>query len=397
MKTKTLKTKNPTIPPEVKAPPKCQALLGPLKQALRSAEMLTKNCSPRFRAVRLRTVEGSLGSLSLEACDGETELATILKDSVCDVTFDAVVDIKELNAALQGKKTECLMLSVSDGALTIRSATTKQSVTLIADPPALKLPVVAEAPLCKIQIPREALNRLISWTVPIVARESSRYAITVPQLIVEGNKLTVVATDGRRMSVGTEQIKRCDDPPGKGTTAIIPPRPFTCFLAAPHSIDPTVTLTFYKTCFEIGGECAFVRTCPVDGGFPKYQDAIPFSWKKSATLDRKALLSAVRGAPNEPETQTLRFSVRPDKLVISRTDRYEVDVLMLESAGLSADKFDIGLSRYFMLDVLPLISAVISDDARVTLWFNGPDSAVTIRLRDDNYIHILMPVDLRAN
>jgi DNA polymerase-3 subunit beta len=155
------------------------------------------------------------------------------------------------------------------------------------------------------RLPADQFVRAVRGTVFATDNESSRYALGAVLVEVDGEDVTFVATDGRRLaSVSCQHDLAVDDrraPKFEGEKVepgvLVPARAIGIISRiAGNAGDAAVQLeaTPSEIVATIGGTVVTARL--VDGRFPKWRDVVPERDAKATTVDRAALMAATRAA-----------------------------------------------------------------------------------------------------
>jgi DNA polymerase-3 subunit beta len=143
------------------------------------------------------------------------------------------------------------------------------------------------------RLPADQFVRAVRGTVFATDNESSRYALGAVLVEVKGDTVTLVATDGRRLSAfACEHDLAVDD-----SQTLVPARAMAIISRlAGNAGDAAVQLeaTASEIVATIGGTTVTARL--VEGRFPKWRDVVPERDAKATTVDRAALMAATRAA-----------------------------------------------------------------------------------------------------
>jgi DNA polymerase-3 subunit beta len=143
------------------------------------------------------------------------------------------------------------------------------------------------------RLPADQFVRAVRGTVFATDNESSRYALGAVLVEVRGDTVTLVATDGRRLSsFACEHDLAVDD-----SQTLVPARAMGIISRiAGNAGDAAVQLegTPSEIVATIGGTVVTARL--VDGRFPDWRKVIPERDAKATTVDRAALMAATRAA-----------------------------------------------------------------------------------------------------
>ncbi|NBW15343.1 MAG: hypothetical protein EBR82_45845 [Caulobacteraceae bacterium] len=143
------------------------------------------------------------------------------------------------------------------------------------------------------RLPADQLARAIRGVGYAVDGESSRYALGAVLLEVQGEKVTFVATDGRRLSIAEmEHDLAVDD-----SATLVASRLASIVSKFAHAVGDEgvqIDATSSEVIFEIGTTTVTGRL--VDGRFPRWRDAAPEHDVEPTTVTAEQLLSATRAA-----------------------------------------------------------------------------------------------------
>jgi DNA polymerase-3 subunit beta len=239
-----------------------------------------------------------------------------------------------------------------------------------------------------IEVKLQRLQEGIEQTVFAAAKESTRYALNGILWEVSGKKLSLVATDGRRLAKAVVALdKSASLPEGR---IIVPSKTMNLLHKIPAQNDSVMSVKFSGNQIVLSCETTVVSSTLVDGNFPKYEDIIPKDYTKKLTLSVSSALSAVKRAAllaNE-DSKGIRLALDKDTLVFTSRAPDTGDA-QIDMAGEYKDEpMEIGFNPQFLVDVLRIIK---SDDFELHL--GQPDRPGLIK-SGPNFLYIVMPVNL---
>ncbi|MCC7193314.1 MAG: DNA polymerase III subunit beta [Phycisphaeraceae bacterium] len=239
------------------------------------------------------------------------------------------------------------------------------------------------------QIPAGDMHKIISQTIFATARENSRYAINGVLIEREGNKIAVIATDGRRMAMAKGS---CKANKGDSRSAIVPTKALNLLLRIFTDSEKPVQVRVADNQVLFATENAVLASNLVEGNFPPYKDVIPRDGDKKATIGTDVLASATRraGLLTNDESKGVRLSFKADGLTLSsrapEMGEAEVNVGLANYQG---DPIEIGFNPTFILDALKVVDA-----EQVTFEFKAPNKPGVIRSGPD-FLYVIMPVNIQ--
>ncbi len=232
------------------------------------------------------------------------------------------------------------------------------------------------------------LHKIVAQTIFATARENSRYAINGVLFDREGNKLSVVATDGHRLALARAT---CRPGAGEQRSAIVPTKALNILLKLFHDSETVVRVRFVDNQILFASDAALLASNLVEGNFPPYRDVIPKDSDRKAVLGTDTFASAVRRAAllTNEESKGVRMSFKNGSLVLSsrapEMGEAKIDVELPEFTG---DPMDIGFNPHYLLDALKVV-----DEDRITFEFKAPNKPGVIRT-GTNFLYVVMPVNL---
>jgi len=364
--------------------------------------VLTRAVQVAAGVVAARSPKPVLGCVKLEGrAPRMTLLATDLEVGI-RVELDKV-EIQEPGMGLVPAERFHAILRELD-ADTVCVTSTDQDTEIVA--PGSRFRVLGENPADFPHVPEfpadgafsivaDDLTGLIERTLFATAKENTRYALNGVLWEVEGANLTLVSTDGRRLSVAKG---KCKDGPKEMKSAIVPSKAMLlverCLAdagdaqAAVRVVLGEKDLLVEAPSSDGGRRIAYSRL--VDGHFPKYEDVIPKDFDKKATLKAAALLPAVRRAAllttEESRGVTLKFSAQELVITSRSPEAGEAEVRL--AADYAGEALEIGFNPVYLMDALKVMDA-----EEVTFTFKGPNKPGLLT-EGRVFTHVIMPVSI---
>ncbi|MCH8966277.1 MAG: DNA polymerase III subunit beta [Planctomycetes bacterium] len=240
---------------------------------------------------------------------------------------------------------------------------------------------------CDFQVPAVVLRRMSEWTVFATARENTRYAINGVLWEQAGRRLTLVATDGRRLSKAVHQL---DDGVEGDRRAIVPIKAMNLFLRVLPNDDSVAEIKITPNQFILKTARATVSTALVEGHFPNYEDVIPSECNRKAEFTTQELLSAVRRAAllTNEESKGIRLAFDTGVLSLSSRAPEQGEAVVTIPVQYEGTAVEIGFNPLFLSDVLRVVSS-----ETVTFEFAESNRPGVFRCGDD-FLYVVMPVNL---
>ena len=257
-----------------------------------------------------------------------------------------------------------------------------------ADFPAIEIPETAGG----VQVESGVLKDLVARTSFAAAKEKMRYALNGVLLLVKGDDLQGVATDGRRLSL--VQAK-CRNPGKKSSRAIVPTRALTQLVRVLREEDAEVRLAFSESQVAAATGRAVVLARLVEGAFPNFEEVIPVNCERKATLSRDDLAAGLRrasvlfAAREGPAGSSVRLKFEEGRdLVVSATVADVGEAVVSIPCRYQGKGEEVGYNAGFLVEALGVCT-----QGEVSFEFNNRQSPG--RLSDgEKFTHVVMPVTL---
>ena len=236
-------------------------------------------------------------------------------------------------------------------------------------------------------VPQKTLKSLLGQVSFAMAVHDIRYYLNGILFVAEGNKLSLVATDGHRLAFASATLD-VDVPKQE----VILPRKTVLELQRLLSDkdDSAIEMQFAgnQAKFTFGG-MEFV-TKLVEGKFPDYNRVIPKNHKNSITLGREALLKTLQRTAilTSDKFKGVRLNIDPGSLRVASNNAEQeeaVDELDIDYGG---DSIEIGFNVTYLIDALSNMS---QDMVKVELSDGNSSALITI---PDNttFKYVVMPM-----
>ena len=248
--------------------------------------------------------------LTVQATDGEVSIV-VDGDAEIERTGSALVDPVKFVALVKESTAETVTIEATDSGINVTAGKSRFSLPAVS---------ADQFPRCKriegdwITTQAEQLIGAINRTKFACDTDSTRYQLG-GVLIETGEQLTLVATDGRRLS----KIS-IDATNGKvGSTAIVPHKGLAAIVKAiSGSSDVNVHISQNSIC--VATEAAYVESRIIEGRFPAYDKFIPaMESLKTIPIEAGPFVSAMRQAlvVANAEHRAVTLAFTPGELAIS--------------------------------------------------------------------------------
>lgn len=240
-----------------------------------------------------------------------------------------------------------------------------------------------------LKLKQGILKKLFFWTSHAICTDQARYNLTGLLFELSGGKLTVVSTDGRRMSLGRE----LNDIPEEAEAKVIIPSKMVHELE--RQLDDEATLDIYID----QSQAAFVFdntrmiTALIEGNFPNYEMVVPKTNDKVAVIDRAVFTEAIRRTRTmtNDKFNTVRIAVSPGQLMLKVVTPDVGEYV--EEMPVSYDDEDVEIS--FNPDFVWEVVRRIETEKVALVLKDGQAPGMLqpyVDAPDDRYINVIMPI-----
>ena len=227
--------------------------------------------------------------------------------------------------------------------------------------------------------------------------DESRPILTGVLITLEGNDMTMVATDGFRISVKKSNLSQ----PAPTSVSITVPARALGELAR-VAIDPEDTITMVLP--QSRGQVIFhlkdveVVSQLIEGNFPDYRAIIPHTFKTRTILSTETLLKACKQAEiiAREGTNVARVSINPSgesqpgTIELSATAEQTGSSEIVVDAAIDGVPLLIAFNVRYLREVLEVIKT-----PSVSLETNAANTPAMLRMvGDDRFMHVIMPMHL---
>ncbi len=160
-----------------------------------------------------------------------------------------------------------------------------------------------------------ALKQMLQRVHYAASADETRYILNGCLLSFRGNKLTVVATDGRRLALAEQEQ---EIPQESETDIVLPSKTVNELLRTLRDEGPVkITLTKNQAAFEFDNVLVISKL--IEGTYPNFRQVIPSHCEERVAVEREMLLTAVRRVAlmTSEKSSSVRLSFGKNKLKVS--------------------------------------------------------------------------------
>ncbi|MDH4263466.1 MAG: DNA polymerase III subunit beta [Spirochaetia bacterium] len=241
------------------------------------------------------------------------------------------------------------------------------------------------------QIPSELLGEMIARTFHSISHEDNRYIYNGICFHIEGNKLTLIGTDGRRLSAITRELPSVINLGGAEGDIVVHAKAIR-ELQKIMELDEFVYIGVEQRdiFFKVGN--AELSSRLLEGKFPDYKKVIPVEFLISMEIERSVLLDSIKQVmvmTEQPSFQVKMSMGKEGTFLTANTPEMGEAELELPVKS-TTDNLEIGFNANYFQDILRSIQC-----NKIKLQFNDPTKPIVFAdLDDDKFVALVMPMKI---
>ena len=237
------------------------------------------------------------------------------------------------------------------------------------------------------EVPREKFAEMLRRVGVAASRDTSRYQLTGVFFEIDGDKLVMTATDGKRL---TNDVLRIENPQGGSVSGIVPNRAVDVMGRVLANGEENVRLSLVETEVQVSFGYGELMSKLIEGTYPDYHSALPGEKSTRVSVKRAELLAAVRSASlvtdRESAAIVFRFEDGTVRLESHSSDIGESKITV--PVSMEGDPLEIRFNPVYFIDALRTVN-----EEQIRMEFAGKERPGTIR-GGTHYRHMLMPLVL---
>lgn len=239
----------------------------------------------------------------------------------------------------------------------------------------------------EITVNSKILREMIRQTVYATSDNNSKPVYTGSLFEIENSVLTIVAIDGFRMAVRSENVDS-----ESSTSFIVPAKTQLEILRLLSEDDENVSIIIGQRHITFKVSTYSVISRLIEGAFLDYKSTIPKESKTELVISTRKLIESV-------ERMSLLYSERMPSPVRCKFGEDEIKLSCASSVGSAKDSIfvdiigesvEIGFNNRYMLDALKN-----TDTDEIKLTLNGPIAPIVIKpVSGNSFLSIVVPMRL---
>lgn len=330
-------------------------------------------------------IEKNANNIKFVATDLEIQIATQQNIELNTEEGTVTVSAKKLQEILRvlPEKSK-ISLEIKENKILIKTNKSRFSLQTL---PSKDFPVISNQldGATNINIKQGLLKKLLGLVQYAMAQQDIRYYLNGVLLLIEGNQIRLIATDGHRLAYVCSKL----DQNYNKQEVILSRKTVNELTKLLTDSEETVNLEVAEKQVRFSFSNIILTSKIIDGKFPDYERVIPI-YTNHLILDRLSILQALQRAAilSNEKFRGVRFVLTEKTLrIISSNSEQEEAQEEIEN-DYHGPALDIGFNVNYLLDGLNSTSA-----QSVTFSFGDPNSSILMTVEgDDEYKYVVMPM-----
>lgn len=331
-------------------------------------------------------IEKSASGIRFVATDLEIQITTSIKfESKSDDVQSITVAAKKLQEILRVVPDDSkISFDLNDSRLNVKVNKSRFTLQTL---PAQDFPQLTEQlqNSTKINVEQKLLKKLLSAVQYAMAQQDIRYYLNGVLLIIDGDLIKLVSTDGHRLAFTSAQL----DSTNTKCEVILSRKTVTELSKLLSDSDEKITLELAEKQVKIKFSDITLTSKVIDGKFPDYERVIP-SYTNHLTLNRLTILQALQRAAilSNEKFRGVRFVLTEKNMRIVSSNSEQEEAQEDIENEYHGPALDIGFNVNYLLDGLSN-----TNSSEITFSFGDSNSSILITVPgNDDFKYVVMPM-----
>ncbi len=246
-----------------------------------------------------------------------------------------------------------------------------------------------------IELKAEVFQDMIKRVICSISSDENKYSLTGVFLEKFDNKINMVATDGKRLSLisnNLEDLEISEEAFNLPHGGVIIPKIVLIEIMKYPFENKTIQMGFSKNQIFFCYDNNYLTSNLIEGKFPDNKKIIPDPRENYFIADRELLYNAIKRVSVlvDESFNQIKLSILKGRLLISSRDPAlggAVEEIQIEYAG---EDIDIALNYHYLMDCLKEIGP-----ETIKIDFENSERVLTIKGEDEeNYLNLIMPMKI---
>lgn len=234
-----------------------------------------------------------------------------------------------------------------------------------------------------------SLEEMIRMTSFCVGYEDVNYVLNGILFDITKDTITLVATDGKRLSFIKKQLPPNQPEIETKISFILPIKAVNELYKLIKEKEEDVFLFVKDNKVGLDFKDTQFITRPIDGEFPNYTQYVPNENKDKMVVDKQKFLLALRRADllSTQDYQGVKIELKKDSLVVFKSTPQLGEVKEVVAARYTGASIEIGFNPGYLIDVLKNLN-----DTEINFEFFGTDKPAV--LRKEGFVYLILPMKI---
>ncbi len=242
----------------------------------------------------------------------------------------------------------------------------------------------------KVSLPQEKLRGMVRKTAFAISTDESRYVLNGIYVSLKEHKLTMVATDGRRLALVDEDVEVASGSEGEFIVPAKAVNELSRLLQDKGEIE--VKFTDNQAAFTLKdekGKTTLIITKLIEGNYPNYRQVIPPETRERVALGREEFMHALRRAEimTSEKQNSVKLSFGKNSLSITANSPDVGEARETMAINYKGKEMAIAFNPSYVIEPLTALSTdevyleLIDELSPGVLKINGPFLYVVMPMR----------------
>jgi DNA polymerase-3 subunit beta len=243
----------------------------------------------------------------------------------------------------------------------------------------------------KVVLPQETVRSMMKKTSFAISTDESRYVLNGIFISLKDHKMTMVATDGRRLALVDEEVDVSEGSQGEFIVPAKAVNELNRLLQEKGEVE--IRYTENQASFTLKddkGSSILIVTKLIEGNYPNYRQVIPAETKERISLVREEFLHALRRAEimTSEKSNSVKMSFGKNKLEITANSPEVGEAKESLAVNYKGKEMAIAFNPKYMIDPL---NALPNDEVFIELIDELSPGVLKI---NGPFLYVVMPMRL---
>ena len=243
----------------------------------------------------------------------------------------------------------------------------------------------------KVELPQEKVRGMMKKTSFAISTDESRYVLNGIFISLKDHKMTMVATDGRRLALVDEEVDVSDKSQGEFIAPAKAVNELNRLLTDKGEVE--IHFTDNQASFTLKDEkngSVLIVTKLIEGNYPNYRQVIPSEVKERISLVREEFLHALRRAEimTSDKSNSVKLTFGKNNLAITANSPEVGEARESIAINYKGKEMAIAFNPKYMIDPL---NALANDEVFIELIDELSPGVLKI---NGPFLYVVMPMRL---